>query len=69
MIDLFSHAETNNSARVIDLQCLENAYDHCIASQLIPANPFRVSVSVSDNELNAAYVRVLNEAHLPVPKL
>lgn len=68
LIDLFSHAETDNVARVIDLKCLAKSYDHCIASKLIASNPFLPAVSISDNELNQAYAKVLREAHLDMPK-
>lgn len=32
-------------------------------------NPFSPSTQISEQELNAEYVRVLQQAHLPIPKL
>lgn len=69
LIDFLSHAETNNSRKVIDMKCLATAYAHCINHQPFSGNPFSPSTQISDHELNAEYVKVLQQAHLPIPKL
>lgn len=68
LVDLFSHAETNNPRQVIDLKCLAKAYANAVNEQYFSGNPFLPSTNISDNELNAAFVKVLNQAHLPIPK-
>tara|TARA_R110002124_G_scaffold133109_1_gene295695 strand:+ start:7305 stop:8249 length:945 start_codon:yes stop_codon:yes gene_type:complete len=68
LIDLFSHAETNNTPKVIDQKCLAKAYANAVNEQYFSGNPFMPDTSISDNELNAAFVKVLNQAHLPMPK-
>jgi hypothetical protein len=67
LIDLFSHAETNNTEQLIDLKRLDASYRHCIVNPFIAANPFHPSTNLSDQELNAAFAKVLKEAHLPMP--
>lgn len=69
LVDLFSHAETNNTHKVIDAKCLAKAYAHAVNEQHFSGNPFLPGTEISESELNAAYVKVLNQAHLPVPKL
>lgn len=69
LVDLFSHAETNNTRKVIDAKCLAKAYAHAVNEQHFAGNPFHPGTGISEHELNAAYVKVLNQAHLPIPKL
>lgn len=69
LIDFLSHAETNNPCKVIDMKCLAKVYAHAINEQPFSGNPFLPGTEISDHELNAAYVRVLQQAHLPIPKL
>ncbi|WP_313478858.1 TniB family NTP-binding protein [Stutzerimonas kunmingensis] len=69
LVDLFSHAETGNTRKVIDTKCLAKAYAHAVNEQHFSGNPFLSNTDISEHELNAAYVKVLNQAHLPIPKL
>ena len=69
LIDFLSHAETDNSRKLIDMKCLAKAYAHGINHQPFSGNPFSPSTQISEQELNAEYVRVLQQAHLPIPKL
>ncbi|NMY53331.1 TniB family NTP-binding protein [Pseudomonas sp. WS 5011] len=69
LIDFLSHAETNNLRKVIDMKCLAKAYAHGINHQPFSGNPFSPSTQISEHELNAEYVKVLQQAHLPIPKL
>ncbi len=69
LIDFLSHAETNNSRKVIDMKCLAKTYAHGINHQPFSGNPFSPSTQITEQELNAEYVRVLQQAHLPIPKL
>lgn len=69
LIDFLSHAETDNGRKVIDMKCLAKAYTHGINHQPFAGNPFSPSNQISEQELNAEYVRVLQQAHLPIPKL
>lgn len=69
LIDFLSHAETDNGRKVIDMKCLAKAYAHGINHQPFAGNPFSPSTQISEQELNAEYVRVLQQAHLPIPKL
>lgn len=68
LIDLFSHAETGNARKVMDARCLAKAYTHAVNEQYFSGNPFLSSTEISENELNAAYVKVLKQANLPIPK-
>lgn len=68
LVDLFSHAETNNARQVIDLKCLAKAYANAVNEQFFSGNPFSPGSVISDNELNAAFVKVLKQAHLSIPK-
>lgn len=68
LVDLFSHAETNNSLKAIDLKCLAQAYSNAVNEQYFAGNPFLPGTDISDRELNAAFVKVINQAHLPMPK-
>jgi hypothetical protein len=68
LIDFLSHAETGNTRKVIDMKCLAKAYAHAINEQPFSANPFASGTEISEHELNAAYVKVLQQAHLPIPK-
>jgi len=69
LVDLFSHAETGNTRKVIDTKCLAKAYAHAVNEQHFSGNPFLSNTDISEHELNAAYVTVINQAHLPIPKL
>lgn len=69
LIDFLSHTETDNPRKVIDMKCLAKAYAHGINHQPFAGNPFSPGIDVSEYELNAEYVRVLQQAHLPIPKL
>lgn len=69
LIDFLSHTETDNPRKVIDMKCLAKAYAHGINHQPFAGNPFSPGIDVSEHELNAEYVRVLQQAHLPIPKL
>ncbi|MFI8746344.1 TniB family NTP-binding protein [Pseudomonas sp. NPDC077186] len=69
LIDFLSHAETDNPRKVIDLKCLAKAYAHGINHQPFTGNPFSPSTHISEQELNAEYMKVLQQAHLPIPKL
>ncbi|MNR65281.1 hypothetical protein D3C85_1882560 [compost metagenome] len=69
MVDFLSHAETNNARKVIDMKCLAKAYAHGINHQPFSGNPFSPGTEISEHALNAEYVKVLQQAHLPIPKL
>lgn len=69
LIDLFSHAESGNTRKVIDAKCLAKAYANAVNEQHFSSNPFFSSTDISEHELNAAYVKVLTQASLPMPKL
>lgn len=69
LIDFLSHAETDNPGKVIDMKCLAKAYAHGINHQPFTGNPFSPSTHISEQELNAEYMKVLQQAHLPIPKL
>ena len=69
LVDLFSHAETNNANKIIDVRCLAKAYRNAVNDQPFSGNPFTPGTVISDHDLNAAYVKVLREAHLPIPRL
>ncbi|MDD2162612.1 TniB family NTP-binding protein [Pseudomonas sp. MIL19] len=68
LIDLFSHAETGNDRKLIDAKCLAKAYAHAVNEKYFSDNPFLSSTEISERELNAAYVKVLKQAYLPIPK-
>ncbi|WP_374438341.1 TniB family NTP-binding protein [Pseudomonas panipatensis] len=68
LVDLFSHAETDNPHQTIDAKCLARAYAHAINEQPFSGNPFLPGTQITEHELNAAYVKVLKQAHLPMPK-
>ncbi|WP_278618678.1 TniB family NTP-binding protein [Ectopseudomonas oleovorans] len=69
LIDFLSHAESDNPRKLIDMKCLAKAYTHGINHQPFTGNPFSPKTQITEQELNAEYVRLLQQAHLPIPKL
>ncbi|WP_347909874.1 TniB family NTP-binding protein [Pseudomonas grandcourensis] len=68
LIKLFCAAEANAKALRLDLSTFSGAYAKSIGTGLIDCNPFDPGSQLDDSVLVQAYVKVLTEAQMPLPK-
>ncbi|WP_342244721.1 TniB family NTP-binding protein [Pseudomonas sp. OTU5201] len=67
LIKLFVSAEAASKAARLDTPLLFRAYAESIGTKLIADNPFDPDAVLDDSVLVQGYVKLLDEAHMPVP--
>ncbi|MDT4837764.1 Bacterial TniB protein [compost metagenome] len=67
LIKLFVSAEAASKSARLDMPLLRRAYVDSVGTQLIADNPFDPAAAVNDSVLVQGYVKLLDEARMPVP--